>query len=132
MNDEMQIDARATGNGEEDEELVWVAHWAKVRETGIFSMAMTDVVWSTKHQAVIVKNDASEACMFRTVHHADALYTDSMPDGVRFLRAVSRSLNVAGTPAELVSAVKEALPRTFTIKMVTVDEKQMRRFTLND
>jgi hypothetical protein len=131
LSDELKIDARATGNGEENEELTWVPHWTIVRDTGAFTMNMVDVVWSTKHQAVVVKDADSNGCMFRTVHHADALYTDSMPDGVRFLRAVSRTLDVAGTPKELVDAVKAALPRSFTIAMVTVEDKQMRRFTID-
>ena len=95
-------------------------------------MHISEVVWSTKHQAVIVKNVDHEGCMFRTVHRDDAHFTDSMPDGVRFLRAVSRSLDVAGTPIELVACLQGNLPRAFSITMVTVEDKQMRRFTLND
>ena len=132
MTDDMKIDARASGNAQEDQPITWVPHWQIVRDEGAFEMNVADVVWSTKHSAVIVKDAENNGCMFRTVHREDAQFTDSMPDGVRLLRAVSRALDVAGTPVELVQAFKAVLPRSFSITMVVVEDRNMRRFAIND
>lgn len=132
MTENMKIDARASGNAQEDQPITWVPHWQIVRDEGAFEMNVSEVLWSTKHSAVIVKDADNNGCMFRTVHREDAQFTDSMPDGVRLLRAISRSLDVAGTPVELVQALKAVLPRAFSITNVVVEDRTMRRFAIND
>lgn len=128
---DLLIDARSTTTDEENVE--WVSYWETLREGGTVQFACETSVWSEKHQAVILKNGEGQAMMLRTAHHEAALYKNSMPDGVRFLRAVSRALDVAGTPVDLLNALEAHDTMVLTIAMVDIEgsEYKARRFTLS-
>ena len=131
MNTEI-IDARNTNN-QDKEEVEWVPYWETLRDGNAVDFACADSVWSEKHQAVIVKNGEGQALMLRTQHPEAAAFKDSMPDGVRFLRAVSRSLDVAGTPVDLLNALNADGKRVLNIAMVDIEgsEYKARRFTVS-
>lgn len=126
---DLHIDARS--QNEDSEELEWVPYWETLRDGGEVVFPCASSVWSDKHQAVIVKNGEGQALMLRTQHPDNSTFT-SMPDGVRFLRAVSRALDVAGTPVDLLGALNDGATRTLTISMVQPEgaDYTVRRFSV--
>lgn len=126
---DMHIDART--QNEEQEEVEWVPYWETLRDGQPVVFPCASSVWSERLQAAIVKDGEGHALMLRTQHPAESSFT-SMPDGVRFLRAVSRALDVAGTPVDLLNALNDDGKRVLTIAMVTPEgsEYATRRFTV--
>lgn len=126
---DLVIDARTQNN--QEEELAWVPYWEALKAGDDVQFACAESVWSEKHQAAIVKNGEGQALMLRCEHPEDAQWKDRMPDGVRFLRAVSRSLDVAGTPVDLLAALN-AGSHVLTIAMVQLEgsDYKVRRFSI--
>ena len=87
------------GETNENGNMAFVRYWedSEFLNSGIFTITADKVIWNEEKGTITFMNTEEEvATTFWASHHADAKFIDSVPDGIRAIRAIARMANLTG------------------------------------